>query len=542
MIATRPEEIFQEYQKGIDYKSRIGLYETVQQNENFYLGKQWEGVNAPDLDKPVFNVLGRVLSYFLSTIVSDDVAAQVSLFDGKPDEGEQIALDVVSQQFDQIMEQDGTKAKNRLIVRNAAVDGDGYLYAWFDPSEKTGQEAQGRIKTEVIENTNLYFGNTQRADVQSQPWVVVASRLLLESARRLAPDEKTAAAIVPDGDDRPEREEEDEERVTVLTKFWKVQSGGETHVHCTRCTKTTVLKAPFDTGLTLYPLAGMSWQSVKDSCHGRAAISGLIPNQIFINKLMAMCMEHAKRMAFPKIVYSRAAFPNGWDNRVGVAVAANGNLTDAVTAKTASVDMPAQVMTLIDKVITYTKDLMGASDAALGNVKPDNTSAIIAVQKASSVPLELQRMAFYQFVEDTVRIFLDMMRVNYGTRKVVYLDSEGEKQELEFDFSILGEMCLQLNVDVGASTYWSELMQVQTIDNLFERGIITDPVTYLESIPDGYIKNKAGLIASVKKEREAALAMAGPLTGMTGNEGALPRDTSAEEAALFQSAGTPTAE
>ena len=51
MIATRPEEIFQEYQKGIDYKSRIGLYETVQQNENFYLGKQWEGVNAPDLDK-----------------------------------------------------------------------------------------------------------------------------------------------------------------------------------------------------------------------------------------------------------------------------------------------------------------------------------------------------------------------------------------------------------------------------------------------------------------------------------------------------------
>ena len=103
----------------------------MRQNENFYLGKQWEGVNAPDLDKPVFNVLGRVLSYFLATIVSDDVAAQVSLFDGKPDEGEQIALEVVSQQFAKIMEQDGTKAKNRLIVRNAAVDGDGFLYAWF---------------------------------------------------------------------------------------------------------------------------------------------------------------------------------------------------------------------------------------------------------------------------------------------------------------------------------------------------------------------------------------------------------------------------
>ena len=45
-------------------------------------------------------------------------------------------------------------------------------------------------------------------------------------------------------------------------------------------------------------------------------------------------------------------------------------------------------------------------------------------------------------------------------------------------------------------------MQVQTVDNLFARGIITDPVTYLESIPDGYVRNKAGLIAALKQGRE----------------------------------------
>ena len=61
MIATEPAELFREYRKGIEHKERIGLYETVRQNENFYLGKQWEGVNAPDLDKPVFNVLGLSL-------------------------------------------------------------------------------------------------------------------------------------------------------------------------------------------------------------------------------------------------------------------------------------------------------------------------------------------------------------------------------------------------------------------------------------------------------------------------------------------------
>ncbi|MFR1356156.1 MAG: hypothetical protein ACLSBB_02370 [Ruthenibacterium lactatiformans] len=73
---------------------------------------------------------------------------------------------------------------------------------------------------------------------------------------------------------------------------------------------------------------------------------------------------------------------------------------------------------MIDKVIEYTRDTMGASDAALGNVTPDNTSAIIAVQKATSMPLELQRQDFYCFVEDSVRIWMDMMAQNYGVRMV----------------------------------------------------------------------------------------------------------------------------
>lgn len=543
MIQTEPAKIWDEYQNGINYKTSVDLYQTVKRNEDFYLGKQWEGVNAPDLDKPVFNVLGRVLSYFLSTIVSDDVAAQVSTFDGNPNADEQIALDIVSQQFDEIMEQDETKAKNRLIVRNAAVDGDGYLHVYFDPEAETGQTARGRICTEIIENTDLYFGNSQVADIQRQPYLLVVYRLLPESARRLAESKEIADQIHPDAEDHPRYSEEDDqdERVTVVAKYWKQAVVGPdekqvVHVFCTQCTRDVVLRKPFDTGLSRYPIAGMRWQEVKHSCHGRAAITGLIPNQIYINKLMAMCMEHTKKMAFPKIVYSRSAFPNGWDNRPGVAVAANGQLSDALVAKTPTVDMPAQVMVLIDKVISYTKDLMGASDAALGNVKPDNTSAIIAVQKASAVPLELQRMSFYQFVEDTIRIFLDMMTACYGLRAVGYIDSEGNKQQMDFDFNGLQGMALQVNVDVGASTYWSELMQVQTIDNLFERGIITDPVTYLESIPDGYIKNKAGLIASIKKQQEQMLAMqAGLPDGMTPTESIAPMpdmSTAAQEQPL----------
>ncbi|MBQ6902381.1 MAG: hypothetical protein IJN71_05180, partial [Oscillospiraceae bacterium] len=71
--SKKPHEIWDEYQKAISYNRGIDLYETVKKNENFFIGKQWEGLNAPDLAKPVINVLRRVVSYFISMIVADDI-------------------------------------------------------------------------------------------------------------------------------------------------------------------------------------------------------------------------------------------------------------------------------------------------------------------------------------------------------------------------------------------------------------------------------------------------------------------------------------
>ena len=69
-----------------------------------------------------------------------------------------------------------------------------------------------------------------------------------------------------------------------------------------------------------------------------------------------------------------------------------------------------------------------------------------------------------------------------------------------FDFSTLGDYDLNLKVNVGASAYWSEIMQVQTADNLLLRGIIKDPELYLNSIPDSYIKNKQNIIQALREE------------------------------------------
>ncbi len=490
-----PERIYNEYQKGVEYNQRIELYEKVRKNENFFIGNQWEGVDAPDLDKPVFNVLKRVCNMFIAQIVSDDITASVSTFAKK--NGSEEAMRIVGDELRRAIEYSRAKQKNRRILRNACVDGDGCVYAYFNSSKKTGQAAQGLLELEVVDNTNVIFSNTATPDVQSQGHIILVLRKMLDEviaeARENGMSEDMISSIKADSES--ELDDERDNVVSVFIRFWK-QDG---KVWCAKSTKDVFIKEPFDTGLLLYPVAFMNWEAVKNSFHGQAAVTELLPNQIFINKCYAMGMDYVKKMAFPKLIYDKNRFPNGFSNRIGEAIKIEGGVNDAVATAFKMPDMSNSVMELVEKTMVYTKEYMGASDATLGNIRPDNAAAIIAVQKATSAPLELIRQSFYQFVEDYIRIFIDIMRAYYGVREV-----EGKNGELShFDFATLGDFDLNLEVNVGASAYWSEIMQVQTADNLFSGGIITDAEVYLDSIPDSYVKNKQNIIQGIREQKAA---------------------------------------
>ncbi|MEG2769796.1 MAG: hypothetical protein RR902_03180, partial [Oscillospiraceae bacterium] len=173
-IKLKPTEIFEEYRTGKAFKTQINLYENVKRNENFYIGKQWEGVNAPNLPKPTLNILKRVVSYFISMIVSDDVCARVNLATGHPNREQQQLFAAVTEEIDGIIEQNKVKSQNRQMLRDGAVDGDACLYAWFDPNVKTDNLTQGAVKTEILSNTEVYFGNPNISDVQKQPYILLA--------------------------------------------------------------------------------------------------------------------------------------------------------------------------------------------------------------------------------------------------------------------------------------------------------------------------------------------------------------------------------
>ena len=66
-------EEWKQYQAGIDYNHKVDLYQTVNKNERFYAGDQWMGVVSNGLPTPVFNILKRIINYFVSSVLSQNV-------------------------------------------------------------------------------------------------------------------------------------------------------------------------------------------------------------------------------------------------------------------------------------------------------------------------------------------------------------------------------------------------------------------------------------------------------------------------------------
>jgi hypothetical protein len=153
-------------------------------------------------------------------------------------------------------------------------------------------------------------------------------------------------------------------------------------------------------------------------------------------------------------------------------------------------------MTSIDSAIKYTKDMLGASDAFMGDIRPENKSAIIAVTKNAAIPLENVKAGLYQFVEDMILIWLDMMRAYYGERSVIRTEL-GQQTKKPFNFSALGSFDLAVRVDVGASSYWSEIGTLQTLDALLDKKVIT-PEIYVEMVPDTVLNGKAKILENLK--------------------------------------------
>lgn len=504
------------YEKGMAFNNSIKLNETIRVNENFYIGKQWEGVQANGLPTPQFNFLKRVTGFIVATITTDNVKVTASALSNTPNTNELVEpVRIVNEEFEALTEQNRIPSMLREFARNAAVDGDGCLYTYWDENAENGQKAKGAIRTEVIENNRVFFGNPNDRRVQTQPWIIISSREIVRNVRRRAKKNgfDEWESITSDLDERdvdPEKISQDD-KVTVLLLLWRDEESGKIWAY--EFTRNCGVKKPWDTLLSLYPITWLPWDYVPDCYHGQAMITGLIPNQIFVNKVFALTQVSLMRTAFPKYIFDSTRIKK-LDNRVGGAIGiAGGDINNAIKSIDPASISP-QIAQFIELTITKTEESLGATSVALGDTRPDNTSAIIALQRAASTPTEMTKQCLYQSVEDLFRIYLDFMGEYYGKRMVDMPTPERVKElyafigqqapdeiAMEFDFSLLKQHPMILKLDAGASSYYSEIASMNTLDNLLMNGHITI-LQYLERIPDGYIPARRALISEIMRTQQ----------------------------------------
>nr|MBQ4320070.1 hypothetical protein [Clostridia bacterium] len=479
------------------------------------MGDQWHGVDSGGLPTPVFNIVARVVNYLVSSVMTHDVSVDYrsgGMSDNSEISKERIdaAVELLNRSSSHRWEKLGMDSRIREGLLSAALTGDAVFYSWWDNTIKTGQLYRGDIALSLIDTRDLFVADPQCDDIQKQDYVIVRgccpTERLRDEAKAWGLEGRELLSIVPDGDEKyegertyrdkngrlkfrsgPEPKHDDQSPISpkcsYLVKFWRDEKG---NVRWEKSTRTQVIRRGV-TRMKLYPFAVMHWTPVRNCYHGASPVTQIIGNQKYINKAYAMAMKHMVDTAFSKVIYDRRLIPE-WSNEVGQAIGVNagGDVSNAV--RTVGVgELTPNFTDILSQVISETKTLLGATETAIGESSLSNTSAIVALQEASEIPLDLVRHRLYRCVEDIANIWIDMIREFYHVGRLC--DSLDEA----YDTEALRAAMIHAHVDVGAASRYSQILRVSTLDRLLDKGHITF-AQYLSRLPEGVISDRSGLL------------------------------------------------
>lgn len=510
------------YEAGVKYNQSLygadrDYYDVINTNIAFANGDQWRNVTGEGLPKPVFNIIKRVKQFKIASLKSNNIAIQIQPMEYRPDDSDEQMqtsihkTDLANAEVKNILENINFDSLSRQLLNDGFDTGDMCLHFYNDVTKtpyKKFPDIKGVICAEVIDSTNVMFGNPNIKNVEKQPYIIIVGRDLVknlqdEYKRNNKSKKNDASNITEDtmtnylaGDNsKVELEADKYGKALYVLKYYRGKNG---KIYANKSVQNMYIYKEKETDYDYYPIVFNNWDSVKGSYHGRAETTGIIPNQIAINKMFAMVIYHLMLTAFPTAVYDADKVAN-WTNEIGAAIpltnVGNSSIHN-IAGYLEPASMSGQIINAIELAMQYTKDTLGVGDASLGNITMDNATAIIAVQKSNAVPLENVKANLYELVEDCGRVILDMIATDYGIRPVIITDGDNRTVE-EFDFSELKGMWLHIKADVGSASYFSEIASLQTLDNLLNAGRI-EFIDYLKRIPDEIIPQKQELIQELE--------------------------------------------
>ena len=514
------------YEKGRNYHRQVGIYVDTDRNYRMYNGNQWEGAKLGEVEPVQKNFIKPIVKYKVSVIHDNLYAIVYSSQNYENREFQQQSgkyCEMLNRYAERVWEKDKMDFKGRRITKDAAINDEGIIYVNFDMEKMMPVN-------EIVKKNDIYYGNENDDDIQSQPYILIRKRMPVVNAIELAlgmgMSESKLDYIIGDNDTFEESGEaakvELDNMVTVVYKMFKKNGT----VHFDVGTRWVEIAEEKDTGLTLYPIAHFVWEEKEGSARGEGEVRYLIPNQIEVNRTEVRRVLTVKTQAYPQKVadISKIANPQAL-NTVGGIIKTNGAPVDDVN-KIVGTLPPAQmspdVKQLQEDLITITRDLAGAGDTATGQVNPESASgrAILAVQQASQAPMTEQKESYKNFLEDIARIWMEYLKV-YAKDGVnlEQVDTDPQTGEeiitlVHVPQSVLEQLQATVKIDITPKGVYDKFAQEQTIENLLLNGFmsaqrVSELKAYVKVLPDDSVAPKAMLEELVKTitEEQAKIAM-----------------------------------
>lgn len=502
------QQIWREYQEGSALLSRDGYYDRLEECRYFYAGDQWRYLPTDGERLPSYNVIDPIVKYKTATVAQNQLSIHYAF-----DVSREPALSLIARQSAELLnrnarilwEQNQMDQKCWEAVEDGCVTGAAYLYFYMQG---------GRLRSELLEGSNLIFGDEQEQELEDQPYILIVRRRPVEQikaeARANGITEEEVERIQPDSELQrfagAENTLPEHRKCISILRFYK-KDGNVCFTQSTRdCLyhPETVLE-----GVRRYPIAAFLWSRRRGSCRGQGAVETLIPNQIAINKNLARMDIAIKRFAYPKLVYNAPRIQNVEDiEKIGASIAVDD--PNVSIGELISYVQPAGINNLaynfMHSMITTTRELCGAGDAVTGQIDPNQASgaAILALQEAAALNLNFAVAQFSRFVEDVALIWYELLRAYHPAGLTV----EGQK----IPGKLLTLLEPAVRVELSPSNPFSKLAQEQSLQALLAAGHITF-AEYVEALEDdaGAPKEKLRQIVlnrtnSVKMEEPAPKA------------------------------------
>ena len=507
------------YEKGRNYHRRVGIYVDTDRNYRMYNGNQWEGAKLGDVEPVQKNFIKPIVKYKVSVIHDNLYAIIYSSQNYENREFQRASgryCEMLNRYAARVWEKDKMDFKGRRVTRDSAINDEGIMYVNFD-------EKKMMPVNEIVKKNDIYYGNENDDDIQSQPYILIRKRMpvvnAVDLALSLGLSESKMHFIIGDNDTFEESGEaakiELDNMVTVVYKMYKKDGT----VHFSVATRWVDITEDVDTGLSLYPLAHLTWEEKEGSARGEGEVRYLIPNQIEVNRTEVRRVLTVKYQAYPQKVVDISKISNPAAlNTVGGTIRTNGQPVDDVH-KIVGTLPPAQmspdVKQLQDDLIQITRDLAGAGDTATGQVDPESASgrAILAVQQASQAPMTEQKESYKNFLEDLARIWLEYLivyaRDGVNLEEVSTDPATGEEvvQIVNVPQSVLEQLQATVKIDITPKGVYDKFAQEQTIENLLIQGFfsaerVSELATYAEVLDDDSVAPKAKIEEAIEHIRD----------------------------------------